>query len=200
MALIIAGFCMKSSGKSHLIRNTIILIILLMIFWLLLSGHYDLMHLSFGVFSVILVMIINYPLRRRLFAIEKERSATLSFSRLQRLSFYIPWLLWQIVVSSVQVAHVVLNPRCPIDPALLRFKTKLRNVSSKVILGNSITLTPGTITLEIEEDEFLVHALMDISSTGIIDGTLPGQVAKLYEREPGQVIYDVEIIKTAAGL
>jgi len=191
---------MKSSGKSHLLRNTIILTLLLMIFWLLLSGHYDLMHISFGVFSVILVMLMNYPLRRRLFAMEEERSATLSFSRLQRLSFYIPWLLWQIVIASVQVAWVVLHPRCPIDPALLRFKTKLRNVSSKVILGNSITLTPGTITLEIEEDEFLVHALMDISSTGIIDGTLPGQVAKLYEREPGQVIYDVEIIKTAAGL
>lgn len=191
---------MKSSGKSHLLRNTIILTILLMIFWLLLSGHYDLMHISFGVFSVILVMLMNYPLRRRLFAMEEERSAALSFSRLQRLSFYIPWLLWQIVVSSVQVAYVVLHPRCPIDPALLRFKTKLRNVSSKVILGNSITLTPGTITLEIEEDEFLVHALMDISSTGIIDGTLPGQVAKLYEREPGQVICDVQIIKTAAGL
>lgn len=171
-----------------------------MIFWLLLSGLYDLMHISFGVFSVILVMLMNYPLRRRLFAMEEERSATLSFSRLQRFSFYIPWLLWQIVIASVQVAWVVLHPKCPIDPALLRFKTKLRNVSSKVILGNSITLTPGTITLEIEEDEFLVHALMDISSTGIIDGTLPGQVAKLYEREPGQVIYDVEIIKTAAGL
>lgn len=190
---------MDSSGKSHLLRNTIILTVLLMIFWLLLSGHYDLMHISFGIFSVSLVMFINYPLRKQLLMIEK-RSATLSFSRLQGLSFYIPWLLWQIVVSSVQVAYVVLHPRCPIDPALLRFKTKLNNVSSRVILGNSITLTPGTITLEIEEDEFLVHALMDISCTGIIDGTLPGQVAKLYQRRPGQVIGDVEIIKTAAGL
>ncbi|MDO9585009.1 MAG: Na+/H+ antiporter subunit E, partial [Syntrophales bacterium] len=99
-----------------------------------------------------------------------------------------------------QVACVVLHPRCPIDPALLRFKTTLGNTSSKVILGNSITLTPGTITLEIAQDEFLVHALMDISSTGIIDGTLPGQVAKLYERKPGQVLREVEVIKTAAGL
>ena len=80
---------------------------------------------------------------------------------------------------------------------MLRFRTRLDNVSSKVILGNSITLTPGTITLEIEKDVFLVHALMDISSTGIIDGTLPGQVAKLYERRPGQVIRDVEVIRTA---
>jgi multicomponent Na+:H+ antiporter subunit E len=191
---------MRLSHKSKFSRNTILQAVLLMLFWLLLSGLYDLMHISFGVFSVILVMLMNYPLRRRLFALEEELSATLNFSRLQRLSFYIPWLIWQIIVSSVQVAYVVLHPRCPIDPSLLRFKTKLINVSSKVILGNSIPLTPGTITLEIEEDVFLVHALMDISSTGIIDGSLPGQVAKLYEKEPGQVVGDVEIIKTAAGL
>ena len=171
-----------------------------MVFWLILSGHYDLMHVSFGIFSVILVLLINHPLRRRLFALEEERSATLNFSRLLRLSFYIPWLLIQIAVSSLQVARVVLHPKCPIDPALLRFKTKLKNVSSKVVLANSITLTPGTITLEIKEDEFLVHALMDACSTGIIDGALPGQVARLYEKRPGQVVSDVEIIKTADGL
>lgn len=191
---------MKSSGKAKFLRNTIIQAILLAIFWLLLSGHYDLMHISFGIFSLIVVMLINYPLRKRLFAMEEEQSATLSLSRLLRLCFYVPWLFLQIIVASVQVAYVVLHPKCPIDPALLRFKTKLRNVSSKVILANSITLTPGTITLAIEEDEFLVHVLMDVSSTGIIDGTLPGQVAKLYERRPGQVVRDVEVIKTAAGL
>ena len=169
-----------------------------MVFWLLLSGHYDIMHISFGIFSVILVLLINHPIRRHLFSLE-EHSETLKLS-IPRLIFYIPWLLWQIVIASIQVACVVLHPRCPIDPALVRFKTGLGNTSSKVILGNSITLTPGTITLEIDQDEFLVHALMDISSTGIIDGTLPGQVAKLYERTPGQVLRDVRIIKTAEGL
>ena len=171
---------------------------MLMIFWLLLSGHYDLMHISFGVFSVAVIISIHYPLRRRLLAMEKRSDDQLL--RIQRLIYYIPWLLWQIIIASVQVAYVVLHPKCPIDPALVRFKTGLANTSAKVILGNSITLTPGTITLEIKEDEFLVHALMDISSTAIIDGTLPGQVARLYERRPGQVIGEVEIIKTAAGL
>ena len=169
-----------------------------MVFWLLLSGHYDVMHVSFGVFSVILVVIVNYPLRRRLFSLE-EHSPTLKL-RILRLCFYIPWLLWQIVIASLQVAYAVLHPRCPIDPAILRFKTRLGNTSAKVILGNSITLTPGTITLEIADSEFLVHALMDVSSTGIIDGTLAGQVAELYERRPGQVLGHVEIIKTADGL
>jgi len=188
---------MRSSRKSQFSRNTILQAVLLTLFWLLLSGHYDLMHVSFGIFSVILVVLMNYSLRRRLFAME-EHSGDLKLSLL-RLIGYIPWLLWQIVIASLQVAWVVLHPKCPIDPALLRFRTRLGNVSSKVILGNSITLTPGTITLEIEKDVFLVHALMDISSTGIIDGTLPGRVAKLYERRPGQVIRDVEVIRTAGG-
>lgn len=189
---------MRSSRKSQLLRNTIIQAALLMIFWLLLSGHYDLMHISFGIFSVILVVIINYPLRRHLLAME-EHSEAWNLS-LPRLILYIPWLLWQIVIASIQVACVVLHPKCPIDPALLRFKTSLGNTCSKVILGNSITLTPGTITLEIEEDEFVVHALMDISSSGIIDGTLPGQVAKLFQRRPKQVLGDIQVIKTDAGL
>jgi multicomponent Na+:H+ antiporter subunit E len=88
----------------------------------------------------------------------------------------------------------------PVDPSLLRFKTKLPSMSAKVILGNSITLTPGTITIQIEEDEFLVHALMDASSTGIIDGSLPGEVAKLYEKKPTHVVKDVKIIKSGAEI
>lgn len=180
------------------LRNTIIQAVLLMAFWLIMSGHYDLMHVSFGIFSVSLVLLINYPIRRHLFALG-ERSEALKLS-LVRLVYYVPWLLVQIVTASLQVAYVVLHPKCPIDPSLLRCKTRLVNTSAKVILGNSITLTPGTITLDIEKDEFLVHSLMDISSSGIIDGTLPGEVAKLYERRPGQVVRDVKVIKTEADL
>jgi multicomponent Na+:H+ antiporter subunit E len=179
-----------------LLRGTIIEAVLLMLFWLLLSGHYDLMHISFGIFSVILVTLMNYSLRKRLLAME-EHTGNLKLSFL-RLIVYIPWLLWQIVIASMQVAWVVLHPKCPIDPALCRFRTKLGNATAKVILGNSITLTPGTITLEIVKDEFLVHSLMGMSCSGIVDGTLPGEVAKLYERSPGQVVRDVELINTEA--
>jgi len=177
-------------------RNTVIQAVLLMLFWLIMSGHYDLMHVSFGVFSVVLAVLIHYPLRRHLYTLG-EQSAALRL-RLARLFYYIPWLLWQIVIASLQVAYAVLHPKCPIDPALLRFRTRLGNTSSKVILGNSITLTPGTITLDVGKEDFLVHSLMDISSSGIVDGTLPGEVAKLYERSPGQVVRDVRVIKTEA--
>ena len=179
-------------------RNTILQGVLLMAFWLIMSGHYDLMHVSFGIFSVILVLLIHHSIRKHLYTLG-ERSEALRL-RPGRLAYYVPWLLWQIIISSLQLAYVVLHPKCPVDPALLRFKTRLGNTSSKVILGNSITLTPGTITLDIQGDEFLVHSLADMFSSGIIDGTMPDEVAKLYERHPGHVVGDIKVIKTEADL
>jgi multicomponent Na+:H+ antiporter subunit E len=160
-----------------------------------------------GVFSALVVVLLNIRLRKYYFFEEelaevKARMKDVFTVRLRygRVLFYVPWLIWQIVVASLQVAAVVLNPRMPIDPALLRFKTELPNTSAKVILGNSITLTPGTITVQIKGDEFLVHALMEASSSGIVDDSLPGEVAKLYKKNPEQVVYDMKIIKSGADL
>ena len=177
-------------------------------FWLLLSGHYDFFHISMGVLSALLIVLLNLRLRKYYYFKEEisETDAKIkglypSRLKLMRfLFFYVPWLIWQIVIASLQVAYAVLRPKMPIDPSLVVFKTKLPNMGSKVILGNSITLTPGTITIQLTEDHFIVHALMDVSSTGIIDGTLPDQVAKLYEKKPGQVVTDVKIIKSETNI
>jgi multicomponent Na+:H+ antiporter subunit E len=181
--------------------------VLLLGVWLLLSGHYDVTHITMGVFSAFLVVMLHIRLRKYYVFQEevKETADRLKGAhpvriRFLRVLFYVPWLIWQIVIASLQVAYVVLSPRMPIDPALVKFKTNLPNTSARVILGNSITLTPGTITIQIEGDEFLVHAIMDASSTGILDGSLPGEVAKLYEKKPEQVVKKVEIIKSGADI
>jgi len=179
--------------KQILLRNTIIQGTLLFVFWLLLSGHFDSTHISFGIISVFLTLVINYSLRERLYLLEKHEE-TLRLN-IFRLLLYIPWLIGQIVIASLQVAMVVLHPRCPLCPALIRFHTALKNTSAQVILGNSITLTPGTITLDIKEGEFLVHALMDVSYSGIADDSLPLQVAKLYEKKPRQIVGKLKIIR-----
>lgn len=193
--------------KRQFVLNSLVQFILLLAVWLLLSGHYDVTHISMGIFSCLVVVVLNLRLRKYYFyeeeiteAKEKLRDIYPARVHFLRVLYYIPWLIWQIVVASLQVAYAVLSPKMPIDPALIRFKTKLPNVGSKVILGNSITLTPGTITIQVKGDEFLVHALMDVSSTGIINGTLPTEVAKLYEKKPEQVILSVETIKSAAGI
>ncbi len=193
--------------KQIFVLNSVIQFFLLLGVWLLLSGHYDVTHITMGVFSSLLVVLLHIRLRKYYFFQEEMRETSARLKgvhpvrlRYLRVLFYIPWLIWQIMLASLQVAAVVLRPKMPIDPALVRFKTNLPNTSAKVILGNSITLTPGTITVEIRDDEFLVHSIMDASATGILDGSLPGEVAKLYEKKPEQVVKDVEIIKSGADI
>jgi len=184
--------------KKAFIKGSVLQFVVLFCLWLLLSGHYDLFHISMGFFSALLVTLVHVRINRYLY-LHKEiaKENTLRYSR---LLFYIPWLIWQIVIASLQVAYVVLHPRTPINPSLVRFKTRLPNIAAKVILGNSITLTPGTLTIRIREDEFLVHALTEASSTSILDGSLPLQVAKLYQRRPSSVIREAEILKTAKNI
>ena len=193
--------------KKEFLLKSVIQFGLLLGLWLLLSGHYDVFHISMGVFSALIVVLLNIRLRKYYFFEEELAEVKARMKdvftvkvRYGRVLFYIPWLIWQIVVASLQVAAVVLNPKMPIDPALLRFKTKLPNTSAKVILGNSITLTPGTITVQIKGDEFLVHALMYKSYTGITEDALPKEVAKLYEKKPEQVVHDMKIIKSGADI
>jgi multicomponent Na+:H+ antiporter subunit E len=193
--------------KKEFLLKSVIQFGLLLGLWLLLSGHYDVFHISMGVFSALIVVVLNVRLRKYYFFEEELAEAKARMKdvftvklRYGRVLFYVPWLIWQIVVASLQVAAVVLNPKMPIDPALLRFKTELPNTSAKVILGNSITLTPGTITVQIKGDEFLVHALMEASSSGIVDDSLPGEVAKLYKKKPEQVVHDLKFIKSGADL
>ncbi len=182
--------------KSIFIRK-IYLIILLSAFWVVLSGIYDLFHLSLGAASIILVILLN----RRVISLDfysQERSSP-SF-RIHRLAIYIPWLMWQVAVSSIQVAVIILSPKMPINPSIIRFKVKLPNMTSKVILGNSISLTPGTLTIDIEGDEFLVHALTDEAFNLISSGKLSDSVSDLFLSESKDTLQTFEIIRTVDEL
>ena len=89
-----------------------------------------------------------------------------------RFGVYVPWLLWQIVLSNLHVARLVLHPRLPIDPALMEFESTLTTEAAHVLLANSITLTPGTVTVEMTAKRFVVHCLSADSRSGIEDGAM----------------------------
>jgi multisubunit Na+/H+ antiporter MnhE subunit len=77
-----------------------------------------------------------------------------------RIWSYIVWLLREIAIANWQVLKIVLDPKLPIDPAVIRFRSGLQTDLGKTTLANSITLTPGTITVQVDGDEFVVHALV----------------------------------------
>jgi multicomponent Na+:H+ antiporter subunit E len=147
-------------------------------FWILLSGKFDLFHLTLGVISSGLVSFLSADILMH----ESGRSDRLS--RGFRFISYIPWLLYQIVLSTIHVAFLALHPKMKdqIDPTIVTFKTKLTSNIARVALANSITLTPGTITIRIEDNVFYVHAISRKAAAGL-PGEMEDRLARVFERE-----------------
>ena len=144
----------------------IIAFFILFLNWVIWSGMFDASHLSLGVISCLLIIYMSHDI---LFTSKKITSKHLI--EVIRFIKYIPWLLYQIVLSNIYVARLVMNPNMPIDPQVIRFKTKLKKNISMVTFANSITITPGTITADIKEGEFYVHCI----SRKVADD-LPGEM------------------------
>jgi multicomponent Na+:H+ antiporter subunit E len=121
-------------------------------FWLLLSGHYTPLLLSFGVGSSVLVVYLSM----RMDVVDRE-GVPLHLGG--RLWMYIPWLLKEILVANVVVAKIILSPNMKISPRMVVFHGTQETDLGRVLYANSITLTPGTITTGVEGQEFQIHAL-----------------------------------------
>jgi multicomponent Na+:H+ antiporter subunit E len=165
--------------------NVIATFLILFGFWVLLSGKYDFFHLTLGVICSLLVAFLNHDL---LFANARVGDAKVIF---QRFIAYIPWLLYQIVSSNIHVALVALSKNKPIDPRIIRFKTKLESDISWVTLANSITLTPGTITMDIKDGEFFVHALDKKVADDLNAGEMEDRVAHVFMEADHIYVQDV---------
>jgi len=153
---------------------------ILFAFWLVLSGLFDAIHLAAGLFSALLVAALTHRLQILEPAPSGER-IHLARAPWPRLFLYLLWLLREVVKANLQVLRVVLHPRLPIDPVLVRFRTHLTTDLAKTILANSITLTPGTITVQVSGDEFLVHSLLGPEVTSDIT-RMQNQIARALPR------------------
>ncbi len=138
----------------------IVTFMILFAFWILLSGRFDYFHLSMGIISCAIVAHASHDL---LFKDIRAKNRHIEFIRFIE---YLPWLFYQIILANIHIAYLALHPRMLgiIDPHIIRFKTQLRKDLSFVTFANSITLTPGTITVLIKEGHYYVHAISPGSS------------------------------------
>lgn len=143
-------------------------------FWLLLSGHYTVFLVTAGIGSALAVLLAG----RRMEVVDREG---VPIDLWRALFFYWPWLLWQIVKSAWEVSLIILNPRLPISPTVVRFRPSQRSVSGLVTHANSITLTPGTITIDATAGEFLVHGLTERGAQGAVDSEMDRRLRRLEE-------------------
>ncbi|MEM0955410.1 MAG: Na+/H+ antiporter subunit E [Pseudomonadota bacterium] len=97
---------------------------------------------------------------------------------------YQPWLFGRILKSGWHVSRLILHPSLPIKPKLIRHTTPLQSDGELVTLGNSITLTPGTVTVEIAPGEVLVHALDEDSTQDLRTGAMETKIRGVFPGGP----------------
>jgi multicomponent Na+:H+ antiporter subunit E len=142
----------------------------LYLFWLVLSGYFTPFLMLAGAGCAIAVVWFA----RRMDVIDAEgHPVQLGW----RIVAYWAWLSKEIVKSAWDVSRIIVNPRLPISPTLVSFKPSQKTTVGLVIHANSITLTPGTITIDAGKDEFLVHALTRSGAEGTTSGDMDRRVS-----------------------
>jgi len=157
------------------------------IFWILLSWEFDLSNILFGLVGSFLVAYST----SNLFAKEKISISPQKFIRkLYLLILYLLYLAYQIIMANLDVAYRVLHPKMPIDTRVVKFKTKLKSDLAKTCFANSITLTPGTITIDVKEDTFYVHALTSNAAKNLLEGSMERKLIKIFQDDQRCMQYD----------
>jgi multicomponent Na+:H+ antiporter subunit E len=146
--------------------------VFLFAFWLVLSGHFTLLLLSFGVLSALLV---TWFVRR----MDKTDSEQGNFYPSVKLLAYFGWLLWSVVKANIDVTRRIWDPTLPIKPNWTRLDTKVSTPMEKTLYANSITLTPGTLTTDVGEDHFMIHALSQEGIDELREGEMERRIRRL---------------------
>lgn len=138
-------------------------------FWLLLSGHYTGLLITLGVLTCIGVLM----LAQRMKIIDEEgHPVHLAVSALT----YWPWLIWQIAMSSWQVTRLILHPKLPISPTMIKVKATQKTRVGVNVYANSITLTPGTISVDVVGNDITVHAITADGAADVEEGSMDRRV------------------------
>ena len=140
--------------------------------WLLLSGHYTPFILALGVASCALVVTVSMRMD-----VSDHEGHPIHLS--WRALTYMPWLMIEIIKANIDVAKLILSPDMPITPTLLRVKASQTSDLGKVIYANSITLTPGTISVDVANGEILVHALSRDGADALVEGEMDRRVTRM---------------------
>jgi len=154
------------------VRYLLGLIVGLVALWLLLSGHYTPMILGFGAGSCVFTIWIC----RRLDIVNGEG---VPVELLPRLPGYLLWLFIQILRSSLEVALLILRPKSAISPTMVQLPAHQQTAMGQAIFANSVTLTPGTITVGLRRGTAEVHALCRTSTQDLEGGHIDQRVRRL---------------------
>jgi len=134
------------------VKSRIVLFIIAFLVWCLLNWVPDWQHLGVGVFIALFVAYMTGD-----FFVNRPHVFKHPFRYWYFIFYYLPVFLWECFKANVDVAYRVINPRLPINPGIVKVKTNLKTETGLTFLANSITLTPGTLTVDIDRDAGVLY-------------------------------------------
>lgn len=140
--------------------------------WLLLSGHYSMLLVSLGVVCSLGVALLAWRL-----GVTHQSHHVAHF--LLRLPLYLPWFIREVVKSNLDVARRIWHPRLPISPRIITVRASQQTELGIAVHANSITLTPGTLSIDASEGQIQVHALAHEIAVGLAEGEMDRRVRAL---------------------
>ncbi|MCD5424975.1 MAG: Na+/H+ antiporter subunit E [Methanosarcinaceae archaeon] len=149
---------------------------IMFIFWIILSGFFDPLHISFGIISSLIVTYFSHD-----YFLEGNRSFKSNMLVFIRFIKYILWLSYQIIIANIEVTRRILDPKLSISPGIVKISTNLKSESALTTLANSITLTPGTLTMDIIDGEVFIHCLLEEYGVGLSKGEFEKRIKAIYE-------------------
>jgi multicomponent Na+:H+ antiporter subunit E len=157
-----------------------VLFTLLLGFWVLLSGKFEALFIGMGIVSALMVTRLAVPLLEDVLGSARE---TPRLDLLQLLR-YLAWLISRVPPAGIDVALSILLPSRSPKPGVVRFQTDLHSPAARTLLANSITLVPGTMTLEVEGGTFVVHALNPRAAADLATADMQSRIARVFRLEP----------------
>lgn len=156
--------------------NRLITFSVIFTFWLFWSGMFDAFHIALGILSSLVVVVWTGHL-----FVESRQPFTRRMTEWIRFETYSIWLLWQIILANIQVFKLAFHPNVlsAISPTLVTFNTSLIGDVPQFIFAQSITLTPGTVTVSIKGNEFKVHAINHEAAAGL-PGDMERRIKAIY--------------------
>ena len=162
----------RDARRGMPVRSAIALFVILMAVWLINSGHYTPMLIGFGIASCIFVVFLSL----RMGIVDDE---AIPIRLLPRTVTYVPWLIKEVFTANVDVAVRIIAPkRHPLSPVVFDVPTSQSSDLGRVIYANSITLTPGTVSILVRLDRIKVHGIAEEVADGLIEGEMDRRVTR----------------------
>ncbi len=152
--------------------------ILFFILWIILNGKFNLEIVIFGL--IIATVMYIFVCRFMDFSIQKDLFIMKKSSLIIK---YIFVLVFEVIKANIAVLRLVFSSKYDFEPAIIKFKTNLKSKIARAVLANSITLTPGTITVSLENDEYVVHCLDKDFGAGIDSSVFVKLLEKMEDQQ-----------------